>query len=77
MIMGEYKKSMKIFANKPVKLAKFKKHNLPKIRKFGLGNSVCRNCGKKGMGMIRKYDLYYCRHCFREVAKCVGFKKYS
>ncbi|HKZ45470.1 MAG TPA: 30S ribosomal protein S14, partial [archaeon] len=28
-------------------------------------------------GIIRKYGLYYCRQCMREVAKNVGFKKYN
>ena len=74
--MGEYKKSMKIVKSKS-KLLRFQKHNIPKERKTGLGVAVCRNCGKKGMGVIRKYGLDYCRHCFREVAKSVGFKKYS
>ncbi|RLJ03398.1 MAG: hypothetical protein DRP11_00775 [Candidatus Aenigmatarchaeota archaeon] len=27
--------------------------------------------------MIRKYGLYYCRQCFREIAEKIGFKKYS
>jgi len=74
--MGEYKKTMKTVKSK-TKLLRFQKHNVPKKRKTGLGVAICRNCGKKGMGVIRKYGLYYCRHCFREVAKSVGFKKYS
>ncbi|MEM5790607.1 MAG: 30S ribosomal protein S14 [Candidatus Aenigmatarchaeota archaeon] len=36
----------------------------------------CRRCGKK-RGVIRKYNLFYCRQCFREIAKKIGFKKYS
>ena len=75
--MGDHKKSMKMFASKPAKLAKFKKHNMPLERDHGLGNSVCKRCGKKGMGVITKYDLYVCRRCFREIAKTIGFKKYS
>jgi small subunit ribosomal protein S14 len=47
-----------------------------KLRKFGRGVTVCRRCGKS-KGVIRKYGLYYCRQCFREVAKELGFKKYS
>ena len=47
-----------------------------KLRKFGRGVVVCRRCGKS-KGVIRKYGLYYCRQCFREVAKEPGFKKYS
>lgn len=35
----------------------------------------CRRCGRTG-GVIRKYDLYICRQCFREVAEELGFKKY-
>lgn len=75
--MGEYKKTMKIFERKPGKMAKFKKHSVPKQRKFGFGAIQCLRCGKKQMGIIRRYNLSFCRHCFREVAKSLGFKKYS
>ena len=47
-----------------------------KERKFGKGSRSCRRCGRHG-GLIRRYGLYYCRQCFREVAKKLGFKKYS
>jgi len=46
------------------------------VRKYGKGRIVCRRCGRTG-GVIRKYDLYYCRQCMREIAKKVGFKKYT
>lgn len=46
-------------------------------KKFGRATRRCRKCGRAGMGIIRKYGLYYCRQCFREEAKKVGFKKYS
>ncbi len=36
----------------------------------------CRFCGN-ARGLIRKYDLYVCRKCFREIAGGLGFKKYS
>ncbi|MFP4045476.1 MAG: 30S ribosomal protein S14 [Candidatus Aenigmatarchaeota archaeon] len=36
----------------------------------------CRRCGRKG-GIIRKYDLYICRQCFREIAEKIGFEKYD
>jgi len=45
-------------------------------RKFGPGSRVCRRCGRHG-ALIRSYGLYYCRQCFREVAKKLGFKKYE
>jgi small subunit ribosomal protein S14 len=36
----------------------------------------CRRCGST-RGVIRKYGLFYCRRCIREIAKELGFKKYS
>ncbi|RLI99526.1 MAG: 30S ribosomal protein S14 [Candidatus Aenigmatarchaeota archaeon] len=36
----------------------------------------CRRC-KSTSGVITKYNLYYCRHCFREIANRIGFKKYD
>lgn len=45
---------------------KKEKHKVPR----------CRRCGRKG-GIIRKYGLYYCRQCMREIAEDIGFKKYS
>jgi ribosomal protein S14 len=46
------------------------------VRKFGSGSRECRICGKH-RGLIRKYNLFYCRQCFREVAKDLGFKKFK
>ena len=45
-------------------------------RKFGKGRQRCRRCGN-AHAIIRKYGLYYCRKCMREVAKSIGFRKYS
>jgi len=36
----------------------------------------CQRCGRK-QGLVGKYDIYLCRQCFREVARSMGFKKYS
>ncbi len=36
----------------------------------------CRRCGTYD-SVIKKYGLYLCRRCFREVAEKLGFKKYS
>ncbi len=47
-----------------------------KERKFGKGAYTCKRCGRHG-AIIRKYGLNYCRQCFREVAKKIGFRKYS
>jgi len=45
-------------------------------RKYGKGGKRCIRCGSM-RGIIRKYNLMYCRRCFREVAVQLGFKKYS
>ncbi len=74
--MGDYKKSMKSVKSKS-RLLRFKKNNVPAKKDYGLSQAVCRICGKKGRGVIRKYRLNYCRRCFREFAKSIGFKKYN
>lgn len=61
---------------KPIKYARFMKFNKPKDRKFGRGVKPCRRCGKTE-GVIHKYGLCYCRQCFREVAKELGFDKFQ
>jgi small subunit ribosomal protein S14 len=42
----------------------------------GRGTRVCRKCGNV-RGLIRKYGLYLCRRCFREVGESIGFRKYG
>ena len=36
----------------------------------------CRRCDRN-QGLVGKYDINLCRQCFREVARDMGFKKYS
>lgn len=48
----------------------------PKPRKVGKGTVRCRRCGSHGP-IIRKYGLYLCRQCFRELAPSIGFRKYN
>lgn len=36
----------------------------------------CRLCGG-AKGLIRKYRLYICRRCFREVGESIGFRKFG
>ncbi|MHA2270708.1 MAG: 30S ribosomal protein S14 [Candidatus Hodarchaeales archaeon] len=43
--------------------------------KAGKGSRNCRRCGTH-RAVIRRYDLYICRRCFREVAEELGFRKY-
>jgi len=52
------------------------KFRLPVQRKFGKGSRACIRCGSHGP-LIRRYGLYLCRQCFREVAPTLGFRKYN
>ncbi|MEK6936758.1 MAG: 30S ribosomal protein S14 [Nanoarchaeota archaeon] len=76
MTTSNYKKVFKQLKNKPAKLNKFIKHNAPKKRSVGDMNHKCRRCGRTG-AHISKYGLKLCRQCFREIARDIGFKKYS
>ncbi len=76
MTTSDHKKAFKQLKYKPVKMAKFIKHNAPKLRTCGISLRRCRRCNRAG-GHIGKYGLHYCRQCFREVATSLGFKKYS
>ncbi len=50
---------------------------IPKEEKMrGRGKRRCRVCAT-ARGIIRKYDLYICRRCFREVGEYLGFRKYG
>jgi len=37
---------------------------------------VCKICGIN-RGLVRKYNLYICRRCFKDNALKLGFKKYD
>ncbi|KAI5171470.1 small subunit ribosomal protein S29e [Nematocida sp. LUAm3] len=41
---------------------------------MGRGSRECRSCFNH-RGLIRKYDLFMCRRCFREYALDIGFQK--
>ena len=44
---------------------------------FGRGAAnQCVRCARK-RGVIRRYQIFMCRQCFRETARQLGFKKYS
>lgn len=76
MTTKDYKKAFSQLVNKPVKLAKFIKHNSPKKKTTGLGLRKCRRCGRTG-AHVQKYKIGLCRLCFREIATKLGFKKYG
>ncbi len=72
-----YEGVMKQLEEKQGKLEKFKRHNRPNDRDFGKAKRKCRRCGRRGRGIIRKYNIYYCRQCFREIGEKLGFEKMS
>lgn len=76
MTASDWKKIMNQLKGKPEKKKKFLKHNKPKERKMGIASQKCERCGRFG-AHISSYGLNLCRHCFREVAEELGFKKYS
>jgi ribosomal protein S14 len=76
MTASDWRKILKQLNKKPEKKAKFLKHNKPKERKIGIAAKKCERCGRFG-AMINSYGLNLCRHCFREIATEIGFKKYS
>ena len=76
MTTGDWRKVFKQLKAKPAKLKKYIKHNAPKKRTTGITQVRCIQCGRFG-GHISKYGLDLCRHCFREIAPKIGFKKYS
>jgi len=75
MPASDWKKIMKQLENKPEIKARFLKFCKPKERKFGIAAHKCIRCGRFG-AHIHKYGLHLCRHCFREIAEELGFKKY-
>ena len=76
MTASDWKKILKQLRSKPAVMQKFLKHNKPKERKHGIAVQKCERCGRFG-AHIKSYGLNLCRHCFREIATEIGFKKYS
>jgi small subunit ribosomal protein S14 len=76
MTTSNYTKALKQLRVNPVKMRKFLKHSAKKKKTIGLGLKKCGRCGRVG-GHVGKYGLNLCRHCFRETATQLGFKKYS
>ena len=76
MTASDWKKVARQLRTKPVVMQKFLKHNRPRERKFGVAAQKCERCGRFG-AHLNQYNLNLCRHCFREIAEEIGFKKYS
>ena len=76
MTSSDYKKMLAQLKVKPAKHQKFIKHNAPNDRSCGINTKKCKRCGTCH-GHISKSGLNICRRCFREVARKLGFKKFS
>ena len=76
MTASDWRKILKQLRNKPVVKAKFLKHSKPKDRKTGIAARKCERCGRFG-AHLKQYNINLCRHCFREIAEEIGFRKYS
>jgi small subunit ribosomal protein S14 len=76
MSYSHHSKVLVQIGKKPGKVLKWKKYNVPKVRKTGINNKRCRRCGRT-RAHIDKYGLNLCRQCFRDIATNIGFKKYS
>jgi len=76
MTASDWRKILKQLRKKPVVMKKFLKHNKPQERKTGIAKRKCERCGRFG-AHIKSYGINLCRHCFREVAEEIGFKKYN
>ncbi len=76
MTASDWKKVTHQLRKKPAVLKKFLRHNKPQDRKFGIAMKKCEHCGRFG-AHVGQYGLNLCRHCFRELAVELGFKKYS
>ena len=76
MTASDWRKALKQFIKKPAIRAKYIKHNKPKTRTTGFATKKCERCGRFG-AMINRHNINLCRHCFREIAEEIGFKKYS
>ena len=74
MTASNWKKMLKQLENKPAVKKKFIKHCKPKERSTGLTKQRCERCDRFG-AHISSYGLHFCRHCFREIAEEIGFKK--
>lgn len=76
MTASDWRKTLKQLRGKQIVMKKFLKFNKPKDRKTGISARKCERCGRFG-AHLKQYNLNLCRHCFREIAEEIGFKKYS
>ena len=76
MTASDWRKVLKQLNRKPAKRSKWIAHNKPQEKSCGIARQKCERCGRFG-AHISCYGINLCRHCFREIAEDLGFKKYS
>jgi len=76
MTASDWRKILKQLKNKPAVREKFLKHCKPQERTTGIAVKKCERCKRFG-AHIKSYGINLCRHCFRQVAEEIGFRKYS
>ena len=76
MPASDWRRVFKQLNAKPAIKEKFIKHCKPKDRTIGIAARKCVRCGRFG-AHLKSYGLNLCRHCFREIAEEIGFRKYS
>ncbi len=76
MTTSNYTKTLKQLKVKPTVMKKYLKHSSKRKKSAGVYEKACSRCGRYG-GHVGKYGLNLCRHCFREIATQIGFKKYN
>lgn len=76
MTASDWNKLLRQLKTKPEKAKRFIKHSKPKSRSSGIAKQKCKRCGRFG-GHVGQYNIHLCRHCFREIAEEIGFKKYN
>ncbi len=75
MTASDWKKMFKQLDSKPAIKSRYIKFCKPKDRTTGIAKQKCVRCGRFG-AHLNQYGLHLCRHCFREIAEKIGFKKY-
>jgi small subunit ribosomal protein S14 len=71
-----YERIAKTLKGKPAKYSRFTRFNQHKTQPHDARSRRCIRCNRPE-GLVSMHGLNYCRECFREVAKDLGFRKYG
>lgn len=71
-----FERIYRIHQNDPVKQYRMQRFNKHKMKSHDIRSRACVRCNRPE-AHIRVHGLNYCRQCFREIAKDLGFRKYG